>query len=114
LNPYIIFQKNHTTVIDGTQPLFSVINKKNGKVSAASSDGYRVTSGQSDVTNIISSESVTKKGNFFSSSPMNITKDPLKLLSINQRSPQLIKVNDMSLADPGHLDSSLMSPQEYY
>ena len=69
LNPYIIFQKNQTTVIDGTQPLFSVLSKKSGKVSTASSDGYRLITDQKDVTNIISAEKVTKKGNFFSSSP---------------------------------------------
>jgi hypothetical protein len=114
LNPYIIFQKNQTTVIDGSQPLFSVINKKTGKVSTASSDGYRLATGQqTDVTNIISAEKVTKKGNFFSSSPQTIGKESSKLLPINQRSPPFIKVNDISHADPGRLQNSLMSPQEY-
>jgi hypothetical protein len=39
LNPYIIFQKNQTTVIDGTQPLFSVLNKKLGKTSLGGGGG---------------------------------------------------------------------------
>ncbi len=55
LNPYIIFQKNQTTVIDGTQPLFSVINKKlGGRASVASSQegGAYQMAGQSDVINM--------------------------------------------------------------
>ena len=113
MNPYIIFKKNQTTVIDGTQPLFSVLNKKIGKVSTASSDGYRVATSQTDVTNIISADKVTKKGNFFSSSPQTIVKESSKLLPLNQRSPPLIKVNDMTHADPGRLEHSLMLPADY-
>lgn len=73
-----------------------------------------MTSGQTDVTNIISAEKVTKKGNFFSSSPQTIVKDSSKLLPINQRSPPLIKVNGITHADQGRQENFLMSPQEYY